>query len=1678
MKGGGGNIKVVVRCRPLNAREIARGAISLVRMEGNQTILTKPPSQQTKSSEDTKAFTFDRSYWSADKTASNYADQQVVYDELGCELLDHAFLGYNCCIVAYGQTGSGKSYSMMGYGEDKGIIPRTCSELFDRIVEKTTSSLEFQVEVSYIEIYNEKVRDLLNPRNKGNLKVREHPSTGPYVEDLSRLAVNSFADIDHLMDEGNKARTVAATNMNETSSRSHAVFNIFLTQRRRDKPTDLPTEKVARISLVDLAGSERANSTGATGTRLKEGSNINKSLTTLGKVIAGLAEQSIQQENKKNGKKSKEAFVPFRDSILTWLLKDSLGGNSKTAMIAAISPADFDETLSTLRYADQAKKIKTKAVVNEDPNAKMIRELKDELQALKQTLMVYAPEEVEKITASHHPEQHAKNQKKALAKTVEEPMSATTSTVATTTKTSKSSEAALATATAVAVAPPKPETIVFSDGTGTPKYLTKQEMAEQVQITEKLLDELNETWDQKVYKTELIHMEREKSLEELGIYVEKNSLGVYTPKKIPHLVNLNEDPLMSECLMYQVRPGITRVGRAHNSEEDGPTTTATTTTTTTTASTTLEDIPPTTETSESTPSGPFPEAPKEAYIRLSGTNILEEHCFFENEANIVTLHPGKDSLTMVNGMRILQPKRLKSGYRIILGDYHIFRFNHPEEARKERDTLLRRTSSLNGHNNLAISRPESPTVSIMSDRESVPQFSDIVDWNFARREAALCSYNTGENSTIVHMPDEDLERLFDDVSKVRLRRLRESSYSSSDGGVSMDTDSVSRRTSGSSYRLSTLSAASTFQEDSSVDESYFPSKFGPELTMDRNELFQQAKEEMQQQLELQRQEYESQIQSLSMNLLSRTSSVESLEQPSDYTEAEATLARKVIEQWKSHRYAHMTQVISRNTPVLQHANEMAFRQDEGANYRFIVIHDNTSVSSQSFWESSSSYVDAELLAENKPCIAVHVTDQKNKACYIWSVEKFRMRMRYMQGVLYTTDRIPKHLIVEEAFYDATHSRYSLLGLARTPLRNLAFQVPIESVLNVFCRNTGKSICQLKVLIAPIARSVLRGKSTAAAANNSLIKNGKTTKDHQANKKLLNVGQQLVFEVRMLVLSGLNEEEFTRVHAQFRLSAFGTSTRNSSSDTIFATEPIRNFGSSPVELGYSQTLSMTVTTEMLDAIMNNCITFEVFGEIQPDKITQAIASVRRRPKATASTTAASVVVVGSETLQSPSHSLIHKPSRERTNRVNETRHDVLSWIQLCEMAPEGEYKPVMIMHDQGSVFSLRQGQQRRIILTLSHDSGNQLEWQDITSLAIGRIRLMDTKGRTADLVSSSEIPIKLMPDQILSPSTDGTSSIIVQGAWDSSLHDSLLLNRITPAGHRVVLTVSWKVRCGKHDEPLKFKTDIYVRILGATPSDQIKRASLFRNFFSGLPAERTLSDRMSSIFSVHICPSVCSPPKGLESDITFQNGHQDTENKTQSLELLDTYRAGHQRISCKEQASFMRHGLVLHEQILQRNGPVEHIPLSQKEKEALLHKVIKLWTFKPQLSREKNFMVLPMDKIPGSPGRIQRWSSEVHEIIPNSPVTMKGPLSRFEKDTGKWEKYWCVLRKPLLFLYKDQTEISEASLLRITSVAISDDAVQTPNRITVYTHNNSYLLQVNDPSSLMEWREAMDPLSSF
>ncbi|KAH6611085.1 kinesin-like protein, partial [Trichoderma cornu-damae] len=372
----GGNVKVVVRVRAFLQREIERRARCLVEMDpiSQMTTLRAPDEKEASLSSPTKSrkvtgdksFAFDSSFWSHDPDDKDYATQEDIYNSLGEEFLDHNFEGYHTCIFAYGQTGSGKSYTMMGTPENPGLIPRTCEDLFERIdaAHNEDSSVAYNVRVSYFEVYNEHVRDLLVPVVPGAapnyLKIRESPTEGPYVKDLTEVPVRNIHEIMRYMKVGDASRTVASTKMNDTSSRSHAVFTIMLKQIHHDMETDETTERSSRIRLVDLAGSERAKSTEATGARLREGSNINKSLATLGRVIAALAGPKQLRSGKRKD------VVPYRDSILTWLLKDSLGGNSKTAMIACVGPSDYDETLSTLRYADQAKRIRTRAKVNQD----------------------------------------------------------------------------------------------------------------------------------------------------------------------------------------------------------------------------------------------------------------------------------------------------------------------------------------------------------------------------------------------------------------------------------------------------------------------------------------------------------------------------------------------------------------------------------------------------------------------------------------------------------------------------------------------------------------------------------------------------------------------------------------------------------------------------------------------------------------------------------------------------------------------------------------------------------------------------------------------------------------------------------------------------------------------------------------------------------------------------------------------------------------------------------------------------------------------------------------------------------------------------------------------------------------------------------------------------------------
>merc|ERR1719410_188533 len=361
--GGGGNeaVKVIVRCRPMNKREIGMKCKNVVHTDGPAYVCAINNPNEPNS--EPKSFTFDGVYGTNSTT-------EAIYNDNGFDLVEGVLEGYNGTVFAYGQTGCGKSFSMQGIPDpatQRGIIPRAFEHIFETI--DTSENMKYLVHASYLEIYNEDIRDLLGDDIKKKLDLKEHPERGVYVKDISLHPVANTAECEALMAKGWSNRATGATKMNADSSRSHSIFTINI--EMMDSGGEGHIRK-GKLNLVDLAGSERQAKTEATGARLKEATKINLSLSALGNVISALVD-------------GKSSHIPYRDSKLTRLLQDSLGGNTKTMMIACLSPADnnYEETISTLRYANRAKNIKNKLKINEDPKDAMLREYQQEIEKLR-----------------------------------------------------------------------------------------------------------------------------------------------------------------------------------------------------------------------------------------------------------------------------------------------------------------------------------------------------------------------------------------------------------------------------------------------------------------------------------------------------------------------------------------------------------------------------------------------------------------------------------------------------------------------------------------------------------------------------------------------------------------------------------------------------------------------------------------------------------------------------------------------------------------------------------------------------------------------------------------------------------------------------------------------------------------------------------------------------------------------------------------------------------------------------------------------------------------------------------------------------------------------------------------------------------------------------------------------
>ncbi|XP_074921545.1 stAR-related lipid transfer protein 9 isoform X3 [Chelonoidis abingdonii] len=511
------NVKVAVRIRPLSKRENAEGGRIIVEADEKVAKVRNIKVDNRlegpwDTTEKIAAFGFDFCYWSVDPEDPKYASQEVVFQDLGTSVLSGAFKGYNICLFAYGQTGSGKTYTMMGTPASIGLTPRICEGIFSREDDYSEQPASCRVEVSFLEIYNERVRDLLKQSNQKKpytLRVREHPETGPYVQGLSQHLVTDYKQAIGLLEEGIANRITAATHVHDASSRSHAIFTIQYTQAILEN--NLPSEIASKINLVDLAGSERADPSYCKD-RITEGANINKSLVTLGIVISTLAQNSqmfsscqsinsITNEGDNHASSHspgsvsgtrRQAYIPYRDSILTWLLKDSLGGNSKTIMIATISPASssYNETMSTLRYASNAKNIINKPRVNEDANVKLIRELREEIDRLKTMLMSF---ELRNSSPSWSDDK---------------------------------------------------------DGN----------LTELVLQNEMKIEQLTKDWSDKWTDRKVI-------MEEYSVDINKEKAGVTIDSNLPHLMAVNDDILSTGVVLYHLREGTTKIGRCDSDEE-------------------------------------------------------------------------------------------------------------------------------------------------------------------------------------------------------------------------------------------------------------------------------------------------------------------------------------------------------------------------------------------------------------------------------------------------------------------------------------------------------------------------------------------------------------------------------------------------------------------------------------------------------------------------------------------------------------------------------------------------------------------------------------------------------------------------------------------------------------------------------------------------------------------------------------------------------------------------------------------------------------------------------------------------------------------------------------------------------------------------------------------------------
>ncbi|GAU97044.1 hypothetical protein RvY_08405-2 [Ramazzottius varieornatus] len=1269
-------------------------------------------------------------------------------------------------------------------------------------------------------------------------------------------------------------------------------------------------------------------------------------------------------------------------------------------MIAAISPADinFDETMSTLRYANHAKSIVCAAVVNEDPNARLIRELREEVEELRRQL------KEEGLKLGHS--------------AADQPAGGAAP------RTRNQSESA-------------------------------QDAMERLKESEKLIAELNETWEEKLRRTEEVKVQRENMLQEMGLAVKDDGItvGVFGPKKLPHLVNLNEDPGMSECLFYYIREGKTRLG-----------------------------------------------SDKSQDIQLSGGSIQSEHCVFTYGNDEVTIEPCGDAETYVNAKRIDGPTALRNGSRLLIGTHHLFRFANPLQSRFH-DKDFR---------------------SPMSDTPG----GEKADWSFAQAELL--------NKQGIDLKG-DMERRLVALEEQYRKEKQESDkmFAEVRKGYETTIDSLKRQ-------------VDTMQQ-SIMSGSMFSSYTTPDRDFDDFGL------------------------------------------PCLWSKEEQRVAKIVWDKWRTHQFTSLRDQLWGNMVFLKEANAISVELKKKVQFQYALIS-----------ETLYSPLPPDFLLEGKQqnkksriYVAVEVRDLKNGATHYWSLDKFKQRLELMRH-MYANDAelsptSPDITMESMAGEDPFHDRFpwfKLIGRGFIQLTNL--QDPISLGHKVAIVNdAGEVKGHLHVVVQPATTKdddipdfipgvrqsarirfsesdVVIEKKTSLLSNGPSLEleedvfdqhagaqpaNGPKVTSNSSTRSHLAIGKDFTMRVTILQAYGISSE-YSDVFCQFNFMQ--------RCDESFSTESVKNLigpnGDGPLCFYHVQNISVSVTKAFIEYISTKPLLFEIFGHCHDqqallNKQSSLDTSIpRSMPKHMLPPTMAV-----SQPVQSSRIGPLKVPN---TNPVHST-FDLLVSFEVRELAPNGEYLPVVVDHDDGQpcsgIYILHQGIQRRLTITIVHDSGNELGWKDVKELLIGHIRTTPqvTDEKTYD--GSVLILTPFTPQCVKKPDEDRTYYRI-DAPWDSSMHNSQFLNSISAYGERVYLTVTAYLQIENCSQPAILSKDLCVVIHGRD-SRATSAGRSIRNIFSGSTFKYSDINRVTGVYELILRETGEQGSPGaerrqrkiLDTSSAYVRGEENLRGwRPRSDSLIFEHQWTLEKFRRLQDVECTRYWLALtsrqrnptanldsdwtmeSNQALKRKNS-KSVELDEREK-ALLTKYVKLIKYtgpskvapprrssldiktpssdessggdmsasvmslssvlsshsQPSITSAGGLTVSQKPPRSISAGNLASLTEQgglvpdAREVRINPVVSKRSYINFLEGNTNGWVKRWVVVRRPYALIYRNEKDPVERGLINLTTsrVEYSEDTqamLKVPNTLSVITPHRGFLMQTPTEQDLQEWLYAINPL---